>query len=168
MSKFPLLEQLRADRRRLEDEITEPYRAELDEAARMIRSLRASLQALERVMGTEIAMHMTAEIAHQLSGELRRLVMEAVAKAGHASDGVTLTVGRETLAFMDPKTLERQILDRYVEQSIPALSLRVDDLAKAVDESITVLGHSPARARLPAICFPAVPLTPTYLERPER
>lgn len=151
MTKFPLLEQLRAERQRQEEEISAPYRAELSEASRMILGLRASLRAIERVLGTEIGQHVVREISDSLSRELRRMVTEAAMKAQPTDPAVTLTLPVELVRFMDPKSLSREILERYVDRSLPALDLRVSqepDMAASVttfDIQIPPLGF---RSRL--------------------
>lgn len=143
--KFPLLEQLRADVERTEGEITLPYRRELDGMARQVNSLREAIRALERVMGSEVAKHVTAEIGYSLAGELRKQIIEALVAAGNArAEPVTVTFSAETLRFMDPNSLEREVMNRYVNQAIPALHLsarvKPDDEVTVMDIRIPELG----------------------------
>jgi hypothetical protein len=128
MTKFPLLESLRAERERNEAEITAPVRRERDEWASRYQRKADALRALERLIGTEIARHVVEQIAHDLSEVVRRTVYEAVAKArpNRRSEIVTLHLPAATLSFMDPRSLERQILDQYVSESIPAAMVSAD------------------------------------------
>lgn len=138
MTKFPLLDQLRAERQRHEDEITEPFLAELDTAALMISQLRGAIREMERVLGTEMGQRMAAQIADQMSAKLHQLVMEASAKAARSPiEPITLTLDAETLRFMDPRSLESEIIRRYSRDTMPALRLRVDD--RAMSDCVTVV-----------------------------
>lgn len=143
--KFPLLDQLRAERERAEAEITLPYRQELDGMARLVSGLREALRSLEKIVGTEIGKHVTAEIACCLAAELRRQIMEALVAAGNPrAEPVTVTFSAETLRFMDPNSLEREVLGRYVSQSIPSLRLsarmKPDEMVTVMDVRIPELG----------------------------
>lgn len=133
MEKYPLLEQLRADRQRREDEITAPYREQIDGLAQLVRRLRDTLEQLQRALGSEIGKHMAAEIGHRISGNVQRAIFEAAAKARGPSDPVTFTLSLDDIRFSDPRSLESKILQRYQAETLPALSLRVDAMVNAND-----------------------------------
>lgn len=126
MSKFPLLEQMRAERQRREDEVTAPYKAEILTGARVVASLQRRLREVEKALGSEIAKHITAELAHDLGAKLRQLIAETLAKAGRAVAGVTITLPRDVV-FLDPRSFESEIMRRYTAETLPRLSLCVDD-----------------------------------------
>jgi hypothetical protein len=128
VTKFPLLESLRAERERNEAEITAPVRRERDEWAARFQQKADALRALERLVGTEIAKHVIEHVGHEIATTARRAVYEAVAKARpkHPDSPVTFTLPADVLRFMDPRSMERQILDQYVSEQIPAASLRAD------------------------------------------
>lgn len=125
--KFPLLEQMRADRIRREAEITAPVREALFRGQAAHRQLEETLRVLERAVGSRLAKHVIAEIGHSLSAQLRKQVMLALVKAGAPSFAqlVHLSIPAEVLRFMDAKSMERAILDRYIE-TLPGLSLRAN------------------------------------------
>jgi hypothetical protein len=145
MNKFPLLEQMRAERLRREAEITASFRAELTACSDAVRRLRSTIRELERIVGSEIAQHVVREVAHSLSGELRRLVYEAVARTRGPTDPVAFTLPGDVLRFMDPKSLERSILDQYANEALPALSLgaepSLEDAATILDIRIPAVGY---------------------------
>ena len=163
MSKFPLLDQLRAEcqrredaiRQRHEDAITAPFRQELDRAASMISRLRMTVREMERMLGTQLGQQMAATIADQMSAKLHQLVMEASAKAGSdPTEPILLTLDPQTLRFMDPRSLENEILRRYSHETMPRLRLRVDDRVSpsecmtVVDIRIPELGYRHAMAQI--------------------
>lgn len=152
MAKYPLLDQLRAERERNEAEITAPFRSEIERAVGMISQLRATVRAMERVLGTEIGKQMAAYIADQVSRKVWQLVMEASAKAAQRpTEPVTLTLSAETLRFMDPRSLESEILARYSSETVPSLRLgveeRVSDCVTVIDIRIPELGYRHAMAQ---------------------
>jgi hypothetical protein len=153
VTKFPLLEQLRAEHERHEAEITQPFQAELQQAATMISQLRATVRGMERALGTKIGQEMSAMIADQMSAKVRQMVMEAAAKASrHPTEPITIHLSAETLRFMDPRSLESEILRRYARETVPALRFRVDvrptDCVTVVDIRIPELGYRHAMADL--------------------
>jgi hypothetical protein len=149
--KFPLLEQLRADRQRAEAEITAPLREVVDVLQSQVMSLRETVRSLERIMGNDIAKHVSAEVAHSLSAEIRRVIIDALVAAGNPmGKPITLTLSPDTIRFMDPDSLERQILDRYIGQHIPTLRLSATtnpkDCVTVLDVRIPELGSRHAIA----------------------
>lgn len=153
MTQFPLLEQLRAERQRQEDEITAPLREVIDGLSARVTALAESLRALERIVGTEIGKHAIDQIGHEIGAALRRHIFEAVQGAHQSGAAVfTLSLPADVLRFMDPKSLERQILDRYAAETAPRLSLRADrhprDCVTVLDILIPQLGYRTAIADL--------------------
>lgn len=145
MSKFPLLEQMRAERDRREDIIAKPLKDEIMRGAAMVRDLRKALRAVEEMLGSEIAAYAKEEIAHMLSRELRQKIMKALAGAGQQPGSpVTMTLPIDTLRFMDPKSIEREVLNRYID-GLPRLNLRADvrptDRVTIMDIRIPELGY---------------------------
>lgn len=126
MNRFPLLEQMRAERQRREDEITAPLREELMACAIAIRGLRSTLREIERMMGSEIAKYMVEEIAHQLSEQLRRLIFEAVAQKNGWAEPLIVAIPADVVRFIDQNSLERSILAQYAQEGLPALQLGVE------------------------------------------
>lgn len=126
MNKTPLLDQMRADRQRREDEIADPLRAEIEVAGRMVESLQRRLRDIERALGNKLAEHMTEQIAYDMSSKLRQLVYEAAVKASGASPYLTINVPREVM-FMNPSSMESEVLRRYWAEAMPRLSLRIDE-----------------------------------------
>jgi hypothetical protein len=138
VTKFPLLESLRAERERNEAEITAPVRRERDEWASRYQRKAEALRALERLVGSEIAKHVFEQIGHELAGSVRRVVYDAIAKARpvRPDSPVTFTLPADVISFMDKHSLERQILDQYVTESIPSAMVSADVELK---NAITVL-----------------------------
>lgn len=154
MKNFPLLQQMRAERQRREDAVTAPYREELDQFHALVTRLKASLRALEKVVGSEIGRHVMAEIAHGLSGELRRHIFEALAKTAPVEPVFTLRLPTDVLRFMDPKSMESEVLRRYVYETLPSMGVRVDtkpdDMVTIMDIRIPELGYRRAMSQVHA------------------
>lgn len=152
MKKFSLLEQLRAERERHEAEITAPLRDAMDHLRQRVHSLESRLRAVEKALGSEIASLVVERISAGVAVELRQKIMEAAAKAAGSREPVTLTIDQDILRFMDPRSLEREILDRYASRALPTLRLDAEfDPAKAVtvvDIHIPALGYRHAMADL--------------------
>lgn len=151
MSKFPLLEQLRAERQRQEDEIAEPLRYVIDRLDRRVSELAASLRTLERIVGSEIGKYAVEQIGHEIGNELRRIILDAIPRAFHSeSRSWSVTLPTDMLRFMDPKSLETEILKRYAYENMPKLSLRADvrpqDRVTVLDIRIPELGYRRAMA----------------------
>lgn len=62
MSKFPLLEQLRADRERVEDEVRAPVYEELARAGQMISALRDAIRRLEAALRDPLIKEINMEV----------------------------------------------------------------------------------------------------------
>ena len=144
--RFPLLEQLRAERERAEDQITAPYKAEIVSAAGMIQSLRRRLSEIEKMMGSRLAGEIESRMADELTQSLMRIVTEAAAKASGPFSPVTVTFPAEVARFILPSTIEAEIVKRYRQDTMPRLRLSVDEMSS--DECATVID-----IRLPALGF---------------
>jgi hypothetical protein len=137
MSKFPRLEMMRAQRQRREDEITEPYKAEIRTAADMIARLRQTVRKMEEFFGRDIAKHVTEQIAYNISQKLREMIYKAATSAKHESpEPVRIMLPPDMLRFMDMGSIEQTILRQYTEQNLPKLSLRLDH---APDQYATII-----------------------------
>lgn len=141
MTRFPLLEGLRAERERLEDEINAPLHEALRQCSAHVSQLRSALRNLEEIVGSKIGQHVIDDMGHALSGEIRRQIEAAMVAAGDApKDAVTFKMSAAALRFMDPGSVERELLNRYVNQSLPRLSLRADrGTGLHADASVTVM-----------------------------
>lgn len=147
MKKFPLLEQMRAQRQRREDELTAPLKAELNSAAAAIASLRRTVRTMEDFMGREISKHLMEQIGREISGTLRREIFKAVSQVTRPFEPITITLSPDTVRFMDPDSLERRVLDEYRRASMPNLSVRFDQDMSEVS-SFTVVD-----IRLPSLGY---------------
>jgi hypothetical protein len=124
MSKFPLLEQLRFDRQRREDEITAPIREVADTLDRRLRGATESLRAIERMLGTEMGKRVLEQIGAEMVGAIRRHIFEACAKAHEGGDShFTLNLPLEIMRFTDPRSIESDVLRRYANEAMPDLRL---------------------------------------------
>jgi hypothetical protein len=103
----------------------------------MIARLRESLRAIERVVGSEIGKHVIEQITHDVGLALRRIIWEAIAKAGAKRRGpVSIVIDPESMMFMDPKALETEVLHRYAADALPRLRLST---SVAPDDCVTIL-----------------------------
>lgn len=127
MSKFPLLDEMRAARVRREAPVIAPYQAEIVWAAEMVSSLRRRLRAVEEAIGRDIGSHMLEAIGHDIAGKLTRLVYEASARATGPHDPVTITLPPNVIRFADPKSVESEVVRRYQRDTLPRLSVRIDE-----------------------------------------
>lgn len=146
MGKFPLLEQMRAQRQRRDDEVTAPYRATISGLQSVNSALRATIRKIETAMGTEIGKHILDYVGEQISIKLMRIVHEAVSKAHRTSAAaVKITLPADIFRFSDPHSVQSDILRRYAQESAPRLSLRIDedtpDQVTVVDIRLPELGY---------------------------
>lgn len=126
--KFPLLEQLRADRERTEAEISAPWREHADSAWRKAQSATDALRIFERAFASDVAKHLAEEFAHDLASMLRREVGHAMARNGMQFGGlISVVVEADKLSFASPNTWEKVILDQFRSDALPAGRLSVDD-----------------------------------------
>lgn len=137
-SRFPLLEQLRAQYQTQEDELTAPYKHEIERGAAMIASLGRRLMAIEAAVGTEAVKMMLESMAHQMTGKLMELAYKAAAKARAPGDFITLTVPLEVVCFADHTTVEAEIVRQYQREALPKLSLSIDEISQET-ASMTVI-----------------------------
>lgn len=138
--KISLLEQMRAARQRREDEITAPYQDELDSVYFQIGSLARRLRDIEATLGTKMGEEMIARASYEMSGAVRRAVVEAATKAGRAAKAFTVRLPADIMAFFDSRSVENEILSRYRAEALPRLSLRVEDgMSPASEQSVTVV-----------------------------
>lgn len=139
MTRFPLLEQLRAERERLEAEASAPVRARLSECQDRAARLAASLRTLERMIGSEIGKHVVERIGHEVGRVLRIEIVKALGSINASKPGLfTLTLPTDALRFMDPQSIEREVLARFAEETAPQMSMCVDETTP-VNASVTVL-----------------------------
>lgn len=145
MSKFPRLEMMRAQRQRREAELTDPYKAELRQAAGMISSLRQRLRTIEEFLGRDIAKHVVERMAYGLRDRLMEAIYKAAAKSRKAPDKpIRLVLEPDLMRFMDPNSIEQRVLREYTSRQLPNLSLRLDraptEYATIVDIRVPEMG----------------------------
>lgn len=124
MSRFPLLEALRADRERAEAEASAPWR----ERARAMSDLAAARGRIINDLETAIREHagkeMTKEMARMLARSLTTTVMPIIAKAiGGSKPEQFLTIPTDELRFMCPGNIEHMLLNTYMDHAQRALSV---------------------------------------------
>lgn len=136
MKKFPLLEQMRWARDERERAVREPLEHTIDFISRRMRAVEDRLRSLEKLVGSEVGKMAVEVIGHNLANEMRRIVVEALMKSGHKQEEITLTFPSDMIRFMDPKSIERQVLDEYMHRNVPRLRLNA---FKQMQESVTVL-----------------------------
>lgn len=146
MNKFPRLEMMRAQRQRREDEITEPYRAEILRAGGVINSLVRKIRAIEEFLGRDIAKHVIERMAYGLRDRLMDAVYKATAKARKGPhEPILLVLEPDLLRFMDPNSIEQRVLREYTSRQLPNLSLRLDqnpmEYATVVDIRVPEMGY---------------------------
>lgn len=139
-NRFPLLEQMRSSRQQREDEITAPYRDELDRAAAMIGSLQRRLRDIEAALGSKLGNHIIERAGDEMSRAVRRAVVEAAAKSPKSARDFTVKPPKDIMAFFDSRSVESDILRRYRSEVLPRLSLRVEDgMSAAAEQEVTVI-----------------------------
>jgi len=153
MAKFPLLEQLRAERLRQENEVTSPLRENIASLQRQIHQVTASLRVLERALGSEIGKIAVEYIGREVGSDLRQHILEATSKAYRMDNKVfTLAIPAEVVRFMDPHSLESEILQRFTDETAHRLSARAEtrqeDRVTIMDIRIPELGYRRAMAEL--------------------
>lgn len=145
MTRFPLLEAMRAERNRREAEIIAPYRAELSRCGRQIATLEIKIAGIEKMVGSEMGKRALDEIAHDVASRVQEVIMTAIVKTGRArDDGVTIALTANDLRYLDPRSLERTVLDEYTKKSLPYLRLSTErmseEVATVIDIRIPELG----------------------------
>lgn len=137
MKEFPLLEQMRADRVRREAEINAPLVRQLDQCAATLSNVRQALAKMEMFISSKVSTSVIASIGHQLSEAIRPLIFEALSKVRHSDDIVPLTIPVDLAALMNPQSIEKCVLDRYLSEAIPNMRVSIDALVS--DQTVTVL-----------------------------
>lgn len=124
MSKFPHLDQLRADRQRTEDEIAHPYRHQLDGMLAVVRIQGEKIRGIETLFGTDIGDYMLRIIADQTSTKIQQLITQAASKVPHGpNDPITFTMDTGLLNWANPASLENAILRQYAREALPKLTI---------------------------------------------
>lgn len=114
VNRYPLLEQLRADRERQEAEIAAPHIHAAEIWQRSAMHARDALAALERTIGDEIGQHLVREMSAEIARHARQNLFEAMAKArGLPSETVTVRVSLDALRFGDTREVEYRVLEAY-------------------------------------------------------
>lgn len=121
-----LLEQMRMQRDQREAPLLEPYKAELRSAAITVRDLRENLRRIERFMGTEIAKHVISRIGHDASRRIMETIYKAVSAARGEPKPVRITLPADAVRFMDPRSIESEVLSQYASRNLPDMSLSLD------------------------------------------
>lgn len=147
MTKFPRLEMMRAQRERREAELTGPYKAEIQQAASMISSLRQKVRTMEEFLGKEIAKFVIEKMAYGLRDRLMETVYKAVAKTrGEPDKPIRLMLEPDLMRFMDPNSIEQRVLREYTSRQLPRLTFRLDQdirdsYATTVDIRVPEMGY---------------------------
>jgi hypothetical protein len=126
-SKFPLLEQMRADRNRREAEINAPLFQTIRSANSLISHLRNEMTEMQRALGTDIGKELAARIADGISMKVRQLVSIAAMKIRTPGESIVVELPVSLVRFLEPNSLEREILAQYCAQALPRLNLGVDN-----------------------------------------
>jgi hypothetical protein len=134
---YPLLRAMRARRQQIEAELSAPYRAAADRAQQDANAEREARRGLERVMGSKIGKIVVEQIGHRMSEGVRRHMIEAIAKARGKPSVITLEFMSDELQWIDPDSMERRVLERWKEQTMPRASFR--SMTDMVDTTVTVL-----------------------------
>lgn len=156
MSKFPLLDQLRDQNERIENEITAHLKESVQLGIDTIRSLRETVsglresqRTLEHAMGSGIAQHVMERAAFEIDRMLRPKIAEMVQQAHRQGSGpMTIVLDAEQVRWMNPKSLERTVLEYFLEDTLPKLSLEAipnrEAKATIIDVRIPAMGYQTA------------------------
>lgn len=105
-----------------------------------------ALRNLERVIGTEIGKRVVEHIGFDMSKAVRRHIMEATHKARQAEGAssvpawIELQLSSSEVAWLDPESLERRVLEEWKYQTAPKLHAFVDITNPiALEQHVTVL-----------------------------
>lgn len=108
MAKFPLLEQMRADRLANEAEIKAPIIDQLDRKNQIIKELNNDRKLLKEFNLHPIRTQINDVIANRFAHDLVAEVYEKVKGNLHAP--VTITIDSQTLDLARPTSIQKQVL----------------------------------------------------------
>lgn len=121
MSRFPPLEQLRAERDRLEADITAPVRSELAWANARVRALRNDLEALQAIMTRGLGERVLDAVRREAAHEFAPILMKAL--QGGPSGRQSVEVAADDLRFLMPDQVQATLMKKARE--------KIDELATA-------------------------------------
>lgn len=116
--RYPRLAAMRARRDAVEAELSAPYRRATAEAQQTARHERDARRGLEKLLASPMAKHVMDKHAHAISRELSMVISKAVAEATKRdpkADVFKVSIPKSILAFQDRKSIEAQVLERYLD-----------------------------------------------------
>ena len=140
--KYPLLEAMRAQRQREEDEIAAPHRADAARSRRAAYEEREARLGLERIMGSKVAPFLVRELGATMGRELERRIVDAAieATAGKkTSPETTIVVPTSMLMYADPKTLVARVVDWWKRENAPRMEFRAFKGEMEIKSSVTTV-----------------------------
>lgn len=127
--QHPRLHMMRAQEQRIEEAIAAPHRRAAAEAQQSARRDRLAREGLEKLLASPLAADIMKECARSISHDLSRLVSSAIRDAMRddpSLDGVvTITAPMSLLAFENPSSIVRKLVDRYVNDRRDGNAVRV-------------------------------------------
>lgn len=124
MSRYPLLDAMRARRQREEGDIAAPHKKRAEISAQVAREERAAREGLERIMQSKVAPRVLDEIGRTMGRELERAIMEAAVKALKVAPETTITVPTGMLMYADPKSMVSRVVDWWKMENAPKMKFR--------------------------------------------
>jgi hypothetical protein len=106
--RFPLLEQLRADRQRIEEEIAAPFVTHIGRMTVTIKQLREENQEYSRLLSKGIEDRLVKAIRAYAADRFAPMLMQALCVKPNGS--VTVTVTMNDLRFLHPDQAEQMLL----------------------------------------------------------
>lgn len=126
MSKFPLLEELRANRLAKETEIKAPVIEQLNYTNRRLEQVNLNLRKIEELTGSKLGEYIIEIVGQQLSRKISEGIANATAQF-RTKEIVTIPFQSTDLMYGDKRTLERKMLDQYCAQVLPKISLSIEN-----------------------------------------
>lgn len=146
MSKYPLLEELRAKRQIEETEIKAPIVNQLNYVSHKNKLLNDELTRIESKVGTELGEYVLRLIGDRLSYSIQAEVINACEKAWGKKKKqkfITIAIDTDTIKFMLPTEINNYVLGKY-KQVFSQLHLTATESFNKGEKVVTLGVHIPS------------------------
>ena len=139
MTRYPMLEAMRARRQQVEDDLSAPHRAAAEQAREIAHQEREARRGLEGIMRSELLPHVLREIGHKIGEAVHREIRKAVSQQRGLGGETTLTLPTYMLLEADPKSVVARVIEEWRYQTAPKIELRAFKGEAEVKNHTTVL-----------------------------
>lgn len=137
--RYPKLAMMRAQRQRLEDEISAPHRAAAARSTQIAREERAAREGLERIMRSKAAPHIIEHLGREMGHGFYTEIMKAMHSIGSVTGTTTITVPTGMLLSCDRDSIVSKTVEWWKAETMPRMSFAAYKGEQEIKSGVTVI-----------------------------